>query len=233
MHNQRRGLTLGIGIAVLAAVAALPVGWYLLSPLFVTRAVNEPPPIPAATQTLSMPAEAMATAGMPAEHMQATEAAMQAATSEAAMQQATDEMAAMAATAGMATEMAMPTESMPLATEAPAEPVALLMGMFYNVVHEGQGTATILELADGARVLRLDDFEVLNGPDLHVYLVPVDPVPYQVGVDIAGAVDLGQLKGNVGSQNYPLDAALDLDQFKSVVIWCQPFRVPFIAAALS
>ena len=234
MQRKQRGMTLGLWVGVLAAVVALPVGWYLLSPLFITRAVDEPLP---GAATLAPPTDAMSTEMMEAElsadAKQATQAAMLMATADAQMM-ATEEMLAMAATQGMETAMAMPTAMVdePMPTDAPAEPVALLQGTFYHVVHDGAGTATVFELPDGSRVLRLDDFNVLNGPDLHVYLVPIHPVPDQVGAEIDGSVDLGQLKGNVGSQNYPLSPDLDLSLFKSVVIWCQPFRVPFIAAAL-
>ncbi len=81
--------------------------------------------------------------------------------------------------------------------------------------------------------MRFEDFEVLNGPQLHVWLVPVDPVPNTVGVEISGYVDLGPLKGNIGNQNYDIPDGLALDDFASVVIWCVPFRVPFNAAPLS
>ncbi|MEP7200669.1 MAG: DM13 domain-containing protein [Chloroflexota bacterium] len=138
------------------------------------------------------------------------------------------------ATAAMQKAMAEPpkqiAEPMPVADATKMK--VLAAGSFYNIVHDGKGTATVYQLADGSRVLRLDDFQVLNGPDLHVWLVPVDPVPNSIGTEIAGYVDLGKLKGNIGSQNYPLPATVDVSQFKSVVIWCQPFRVPFIGAAL-
>jgi hypothetical protein len=236
---KRSQLVLGGGI--LAGVMALPVAWYLLSPLFLTRAVNEPLPVVA---TLVMPTEASsmpAATGLSMDSEATQSAAQMLATAGAEMAAAADAQAmatgetlAMEATAGMETAMAMPTEMVaePMPTAMPAEPTVLAQGTFYNVVHTGQGTATIYALPDGARVLRLDDFEVQNGPDLHVYLVPTDPVPYQVGQEINGALDLGQLKGNQGSQNYNLAATVDLSQYQSVVIWCQPFRVPFIAAAL-
>ena len=221
------------GGVLLAALIALPVGWYLLSPLFITRAVDEP--LPGATQDMrGTPAATMLddaqTAGTA---MPATVDAEMAATLDARAM-ATDEMMAMEATAGMETAMAVPTAMVtePMPTEMPAEPMVLAQGAFYNIAHEGQGTATIYDLPDGSRVLRLDDFEVLNGPELHVYLVPIDPVPNTVGVEIEGALDLGLLKGNVGSQNYVVGPEVDLSLYASVVIWCQPFRVPFIAAAL-
>ncbi len=171
----------------LGLVIALPVGWYLLSPLFIDRVVEESLPSVSADAT-------------------------------AAMEQA----------------MAEPEKTMeePIPAGEAAEMHILAQGDFYNLAHEGHGRATVYELGDGSRVLRFEDFEVLNGPELHVWLVPVDPVPDTVGVEITGYLDLGPLKGNIGAQNYDLPPDLDLNHFKSVVIWCQPFRVPFNAAPL-
>jgi hypothetical protein len=135
-------------------------------------------------------------------------------------------------TAAMATAMAEPDTTM--AEPMPAvEASVLAQGSFYDIIHVGSGQAIVYQLADGSRLLRLQDFEVDNGPELHVYLVPIDPVPASIGIEIPGSVDLSALKGNIGEQNYEIPADLDLSQFKSVVIWCQPFRVPFIAAPLA
>ena len=109
----------------------------------------------------------------------------------------------------------------------------LSRGSFYNLAHLSSGEAAVYQLADGARILRLQNFSVDNGPDLYVYLVPIDPVPNASGSDIPGYYSLGKLKGNVGDQNYELPADLDLSQYKSVVIWCQAFAVPFAAAPLT
>jgi hypothetical protein len=183
-----------------ALLVGLPVAWYLISPFFITRAVDEA--LPTARPT--------------------------------ALSASAETTSAPEATAAMATAMVAPTSAAadPMPTEAMDDMRILAQGSFYHIAHEGEGTATIYQLADGTRVLRFEAFEVLNGPDLHVWLVPVDPVPNTVGVEIAGYLDLGALKGNVGSQNYDLPADFDLSQYKSVVIWCQPFRVPFAAAPL-
>lgn len=106
-------------------------------------------------------------------------------------------------------------------------------GSFYPLAHRSSGEAIGYQLADGSRILRLQNFYVDNGPDLYVYLVPVDPVPNVSGSEIAGYVSLGKLKGNVGDQNYEIPADIDLSQYKSVVIWCQAFAVPFSAAPLT
>ena len=45
-------------------------------------------------------------------------------------------------------------------------------------------------------------------------------------------INLGDLKGNIGDQSYIIPADVDLDMYKSVVIWCQPFGVLFASAPL-
>ncbi len=194
MNVNRRFLLLGV-LGVL--IVGIPVAWYLVSPLFVNKTVEEGFPTGQPPSVITV---------VPAE-----------------------------ATAAMEEAMVEPAKEMsePMPAGDAAAMTILARGEFYDVAHEGQGQAAVYELADGSRILRLDNFEVLNGPELHVYLVPIDPVPNTVGVEIAGSVDLGLLKGNVGSQNYDLPAGLDPSSFKSVVIWCRPFRVPFIAAPLA
>ncbi|MEK6222498.1 MAG: DM13 domain-containing protein, partial [Chloroflexota bacterium] len=133
-------------------------------------------------------------------------------------------------------EVVMQETSVVMEEEMPAEepsPMQILaQGEFYDVAHHGQGTVTLYQLQDGSQVLRFENFEVLNGPELHVYLTSADPVEDTVGSLLPGGIDLGKLKGNIGDQNYELSAPLDLSKYKSVVIWCEPFRVSFSAALL-
>ena len=113
------------------------------------------------------------------------------------------------------------------------DPVKLVGGLFVGAdsFHEGSGRATIYDLGDGERVLRLEAFTVTNGPALHVLLVP-DPRP-EGRDDVTGYLDLGELKGNVGNQNYEIPADVDVSEFGSVVIYCEPFHVIFATAGLS
>ncbi len=113
------------------------------------------------------------------------------------------------------------------------DPVKLVGGLFVGAdsFHEGSGRATIYDLGDGKRVLRLEAFTVTNGPALHVLLVP-DPRP-EGRDDVTGYLDLGELKGNVGNQNYEIPADVDVSEFGSVVIYCEPFHVIFATAGLS
>ena len=81
---------------------------------------------------------------------------------------------------------------------------------------------------DASHVLRLEDLNVTNGPDLHVLLM-VDPE----GSDKSqGYLDLGKLKGNIGNQNYPIPPDADISIYNAVMIYCQPFHVVFSTAPL-
>ncbi|HYN32216.1 MAG TPA: DM13 domain-containing protein, partial [Ilumatobacteraceae bacterium] len=81
------------------------------------------------------------------------------------------------------------------------------------------------------RFLRFEDFETDNGPDLNVYLSSAAP---DASVDQLGAdfVDLGDLKGNVGPQNFEIPTDVDLDRYSTVVVWCVRFGVAFGSADL-
>ncbi len=126
------------------------------------------------------------------------------------------------------------SEEMPLMLAEPRDAVKAA-GSFQGAdsFHEGSGNAVIYEIAPGKRLLRLEDFMVTNGPDLRVLLVNAPDPESHSDLDAAGYVELGKLKGNIGSQNYPIPANLDLAQAQSVVIYCNPFRVVFSVAPLA
>lgn len=121
------------------------------------------------------------------------------------------------------------------AASEPAEspgPVALAAGTFRGAddFHDGSGVATFYELENGSRALRFEDFEVTNGPDLRVLLVPHENP--QSADDISGYLELEPLKGNVGNQNYEIPAGADLSHYGSIVIYCKPFHVLFAVVSL-
>jgi len=124
----------------------------------------------------------------------------------------------------------------PPAPAAPAEPVVLARGELISHEYASSGTAQILQLADGSRVLQLADLDTSDGPLLKVWLTDAPVVDSRDGwyvFDDGRVVDLGELKGNVGSSNYPIPADADLAALTSVSIWCERFSVSFGAAALS
>ena len=120
------------------------------------------------------------------------------------------------------------TAAAPLA--ASAAPAALTSGAFASGAHATSGTATIYKLDDGSRILRLSNFSTSNGPKVHVILA--DHAISGNNVEDAKSVDLGDLKGNTGNQNYAIPAGVNLCDVKSVAIYCERFKVNFGSANL-
>lgn len=119
----------------------------------------------------------------------------------------------------------------PPTTEAePAVRVAYV-GSFGPRSHPAEGTVVVL--TDGTQTfLRFDDdFATDNGPDLNVYLHTAAP-DASVGDLVADFIDLGDLKGNIGAQNYVVPDGIDLDRYNTVSVWCVRFRVVFGTAEL-
>ncbi len=114
-----------------------------------------------------------------------------------------------------------------------SEPVKLASGSFRGIAHESKGTASVYQLPDGRQVLRLTEFQTSNGPALHLYLVAAADAKDNDTVKKAGFVDLGDLKGNQGDQNYELPAGTDLNKYRAVTVWCARFSVNFATAPLT
>lgn len=119
------------------------------------------------------------------------------------------------------------SDPMPEMTEPDISVV--LAGTFIGRSHPTSGIAEVLTDGTEQRFLRFENFETDNGPDLNVYLTTGGPED-DVGDDY---IDLGDLKGNIGNQNYELDPDVDLSRHKTVVIWCVRFGVSFGAAELA
>lgn len=115
-------------------------------------------------------------------------------------------------------------------SQTEAAPQTLFQGSFVGVdfVHKGSGTARIIQ--DGVkRYLRLENFEVTNGPDLYVYLSE-SQTPGNDLKSLDKYINLGRLKGNIGDQNYEIPDPFQ--EYNSVVIWCQKFGVLFTYAII-
>jgi hypothetical protein len=122
--------------------------------------------------------------------------------------------------------------------EAPPAQVAgqltpLLTARFVGEVHKTSGRATVYQQADGSRVLRLTDFSTSNGPAVHVLLVDSSTDSTKdFALDAVKHVDLGDLKGNQGDQDYSISKDVDLKAYRTVSIYCERFHANFGAANL-
>jgi len=117
---------------------------------------------------------------------------------------------------------------LPLA--AMAAPIPESHGSFVSGVHTTTGTATIYRLDSGTRILRLSNFSTSNGPKVHVVLT--DHTVTGNNVIDAHSIDLGDLKGTDGNQNYTIPSNANIADVKSVAIYCERFHVTFGSAKL-
>lgn len=195
-------------LAALITIAIIVVvAWFLASPLFIDQTVDEALIIKPSLNAMPTRDEVLA---MTPEMRDQT------------MQKITSAMANQADT--------VMDESM----SANAQPTVLKTGVFKDAdaVHKGSGDVLLYKLADNSYVLRLENFKVTNGPDLTVYLAKNADITEAAQVT-EGFLNLGKLKGNIGSQNYLIPAGTDLSEYNSAVIWCELFGVLFSPATLS
>lgn len=125
------------------------------------------------------------------------------------------------------------------ATDAAQEnldlPVVLAQGNFITHEHSTTGVVKILKYVDGTRILRIENLNTSNGPKLEVWLTDAPVIEGIDGwrvFDDGKYINLGALKGNIGSQNYEIPTTVNLDDFTSISIWCERFSVSFGAATL-
>ena len=139
-HPRRTGAVAAVALAV-----ALPVGWYLGSPIFIRTSLVEPEPEPAASVAATPAATAIPAAT------------------------ATSSIAPAPSVVPSGHPTAPPTPA-----ASPFTRTTVASGEFSGTddFHFGRGTASIVEIEPGRYHLRLQDFSVRNGPDLFVYLSP-------------------------------------------------------------
>ena len=125
-------------------------------------------------------------------------------------------------------------EAIPVAASAGSTAIAhpavrtLSSAPFRSHEHATRGRARLIEVG-GRRYVRFESFHTSNGPLLRVYLSAAPP-DGPGGTFDDRFVDLGALKGNIGDQNYAIPRGVDLAAYRSVVVWCKRFGVPFAAA---
>lgn len=97
------------------------------------------------------------------------------------------------------------------------------MGNFQPHDHDVAGSAAVIE-REGVQILRFQDFQTINGPNLHIWL----------SKDLTGNeyIDLGPIKATQGNANYDLPDDVNLDEYPYVLVWCVPFKVLFSYAEL-
>ncbi len=190
----------GAVAGVVGLVVFAAISWWLASPLFDEgERVEE--------------GLGFAVAGMPA-----TATPTQAPASATATAEASDD----------ATATPAPATTTPAATGATGTGELIAMGPLEgsDTFHTASGQVLLVRSPEGDVILRFQDFEVRNGPDLFIYLTP-DP---DGDVHVDGAINLSEIKATSGSVNYDVPLDVDAESFRSAVVYCRAFSVVFATA---
>lgn len=92
-------------------------------------------------------------------------------------------------------------------------------------IHHASGSAYILSEDDGRFLLRVENFTVTNGPDIHFFLSPEQDV-------VDRAADLGRLEATQGNFNVEIPRGTTIADKRFVLVYCVPFRILFATAEL-
>jgi Electron transfer DM13 len=214
----RRGTKIGIISAIVIIVGT--GAYYLVSPLFTSTEVNEPLP----------------TSAVQSESFQRFIVMNEEEKMQAAKQMSSQERdGIMSAAARVNNSLDEPMDQTLLQQQPQNITSATNTGQdtlrtasFVGVgdgIHNAEGIAKLIPLQDGSDILRLENLQVTNGPDLYVYLA--------TDKSASDFVSLGKLKANNGNQNYNIPSQTDLTKYDTVIIWCRPFSVLFGSAELA
>ena len=112
---------------------------------------------------------------------------------------------------------------MQMSDAMPGSAVIVAQGSFKERAHEAKGSALLID-DNGELILRFEDFETINGPNLHIYL--------SAGLGDDDFIDLGKIKATKGNVNYEIPPGTDIEKYDKVLVWCVPFKVLFSYADL-
>jgi len=193
-------------IVIILGIIFLVGAWFLASPLFIDKTVDEELDFLLPDGHVDM----QAVLAMPADERLARMSDVMNAAATAPDRSASDDMPA-------------------------NTPRVIASGNFIDAdaVHKGTGEAAVYALPDRRYVVRFENFRTTNGPALVVYLAQHRSPTKASHVVDGGYISLGKLKGNVGNQNYEVPAGTEISDYHSVVIWCELFGVLFSPAALT
>lgn len=115
-----------------------------------------------------------------------------------------------------------------------------LRGNFVTLdpIRSAAGTASIVQLSNGQVIVRLEDLDAINGPDLRVVLSAFPRPTTRDDLDTMPQyeIDLDELRGNRGSQNYLItEPTFNVDNYRegSVVLISGRYDIVFSFAPLA
>jgi hypothetical protein len=106
-----------------------------------------------------------------------------------------------------------------------AAPVRVSTGGLQGIGHSARGEASVIRQPDGTYVVRFSNFDIQSSPDPILYLVQGD------NRRNPGGVELGRLRGNVGTDSdYAVPGGTEPGPGWTVLVWCRAFGTPIANA---
>jgi hypothetical protein len=144
----------------------------------------------------------------------------------------------------VAARLADPVEveepNLPALDPVPDQVQLLLTGDFNTLspIFLAGGSASMYRLSDGRTLVRLENLDAVNGPDMHVLLsaYPRPTTREELDQVAQHEIDLGALKGNQGHQNYIVaEPTFNIDNYTegSVVLYSARYELVFSFASLA
>lgn len=135
-------------------------------------------------------------------------------------------MGAARITAALAPQSIVPEDQQEPPPLDAAQQVASGTFVQIDVIHWAQGRVVVYQRPDNSKVLRFEDFQSANAPDLRVILSTSRSPRTQEEVELNNRhIELGLLQGTIGNQNYEIPPEVDISEYNSVVIYSRSFNI--------
>lgn len=105
-------------------------------------------------------------------------------------------------------------------------------GELYPIERKGEGKLEVYRLRDGSLQMRLEDFYVSPNVDLEIEVSSLAEPRSTDGFFEAPHEHVAMVPITTGSINYDVPDTIDLDRWRSIVIWCEPLHIAYAAATL-
>lgn len=119
-----------------------------------------------------------------------------------------------------------PDETSGIDSAVNSGPTVTHTNTFEKVDYDVSGSYQIIE-NDGNAILRIEDLDITNGPDLHFVLSNTNQAWGN-----SDYVNIAPLPGNKGSYNVPLPEGVDPSAYEYLLIHCVQFAHTFASANL-
>ena len=98
-------------------------------------------------------------------------------------------------------------------------------GNFIKKKKKLQGAWEVVQRDGNTYIKFADDFRASKGPDLKVFLSPLDVATVTGKTATEGAINIGELQKTKGAQEYLVPADVNLADYASVLVHCEKYAI--------